>query len=803
MKTRRILIPVFGFVAAAVLAVAGGWFALGNVANAQTDLAAPTNVRAVQGTAIGQAVVSWDAVDGATGYTVRWVDLDAAWAAYDADGRWGHLIDSEIAQASGGARQSLSIPNLKTNTTRGHAFAVRTLRDGDESDWSDWHIVRLTAEVDFEAAVEVLAAALALTREADALVAIASERTHIGMTRTSLGATAQQIAAHGRALYAQVEILNSSGHAEQAGRIRAQVNELVANSDQIQRARPALLKLLGDQVDKTRILVGANQATLFPRSVESSDGEFGALMDAGSLSEADRLRYSHMQSLAANVPSAHTLLLVAGRLQDPVVVARNQEAYESVAEIIRRDIEYLEGNRGPNLHPRVLPVAKNLLAAGEDYFNRLEERLELTAVEDDRIEANAATLDRLVCEIDRLTDAVQGMSAESCPMPEPDDGTPGVTADTITFGQSAALTGPSAALGQGMKLGIEAAFKEAGGVGGRELQLTTKDDGYESDRAFTATRQLIDDEQVFALIGAVGTPTSRAALPLAEEAEVPFVAPFTGAQLLRGEELAQVLNFRASYHQETAKMVDLLSQAGKTRVAVLYQNDSYGNDGLNGVKMAVDAQAGMDLVGSWYYRRNTTAVNSAVFRIAAANPDAVIIIGGYQPADALIEKLRMKMEPDPTFLAVSFVGSNALANELGSDGEGVYVTQVAPLPSDTSSEVVNNYRKALTTYYPQETPGFISLEGYIAGRLAIERIKVCGVNLTRECFLNVLGSATTVTIDDLTLQYGPGDNQGSDAVHLTVIDANGQLQPATSISSTPDDRLRSDSLGQANSPRPA
>ena len=163
----------------------------------------------------------------------------------------------------------------------------------------------------------------------------------------------------------------------------------------------------------------------------------------------------------------------------------------------------------------------------------------------------------------------------------------------------------------------------------------------------------------------------------------------------------------------------------------------------------------------------------------------MIIIGGYQPAARIIEKLRMKMEPDPTFLAVSFVGSNALATELGPDGEGVYVTQVVPLPTDDSSTVAASYRRALDTYYPQETPGFISLEGYIAGRLAIERLEACGVNLSRECFLNVLGSSQTVTIDDLTLQYGPGDNQGSDEVNLTVIDANGQLKPATGIASTP------------------
>ena len=778
MKTRRILIPVFGFVAAAVLAIAGGWFALGNVANAQTSPAVPANVQVDQGTAIGQAVVSWDAVAGATGYTVRWVDLDAAWAAYDADGRWSHLIESEIVQASGNDRQSLSIPNLKTNTTRGHGFAVRTLRNGDESAWSDWEIVRLTAEVDFEAAVEVLAAALALTREADALVAIASERTHIGMTRTSLGATAQQIAAHGRALYAQVEILKSSGHAEQVGRIRARVKALVDNSGRIQQARQDLLRLLGAQATETVKLVTANQATLFPRSVESSDGEFGALMDADSVSEADRLRYSHLQSLAANVPSAHTLLLVAGRLQDPVVVARNQEAYESVAEIIRRDIEYLEGNRGPNLHPRVLPFARNLLAAGEDYFNRLDERLELTAVEDDRIAANAATLDRLVCEIDRLTDAVQGMSAEPCPMPEPDDGTPGVTADTITFGQSAALTGPSAALGQGMKLGIEAAFKEAndaGVVAGRQLKLIPRDDGYESDRAFTATRQLIDDEQVFALIGAVGTPTSRAALPLAEEAEVPFIAPFTGAQLLRGEELSQVLNLRASYRQETDRMLEYLADQGVTRVAVLYQNDSYGNDGLRGVQQEL-AGGNIDLVAHWYYRRNTEAVKSAVFRIADADPapQAVIIIGASAPAAEAIRMLREKLGDDTIFMNVSFVGSSALATALGAAGEGVFMTQVVPLPTDDTDPLVAKYQAALDEYYPDEDPGSISLEGYMAGRLAIEGIERCGQDLTRTCFLNAVQNAGTFDLDGFELMFGANDNQGSDKVFLTQIDDNGQ-----------------------------
>ena len=788
MRKRQFFVLALAIAVAGVLAVAGGWFALGNVADAQTDLPAPANVRAVQGSAIGQAVVSWDAVDGATGYTVRWVDLDAAWAAYETDGRWGHLIESEDVQASGDDRQSLNIPNLKTNTARGHGFAVRTQRDDDVSGWSEWEILRLTAEVDFEAAVEILAAALAISRSASALVAepLPTSQADFPGYRDMITALDQQ-----------VEALSGKGHAARVQQIATLVNLLKGNTNLILRDRPDLLRAVAAEMTSRETLTQTNRNMLFPAAAASVDNQFYDLMTnvgdgtagAGSLSDEDILRYSHMDSLGANVTLGHTLLLVASLMQDPTFVARIQESYDGVNSRIGRDIEYLAEHGGPNLDRQVVPLARRFVDAGsgdQNYFDRLASRLELVAQENERIATNEKILDHLLNEIDRLAAAAQGQP-DPGPLPVEDPVSPGFTDTEVTFGQSAALTGPAEALGQGMMRGVDAAFKEAnadGGVHGRMLKLETLDDQYETDPAFDNTRKLIEEEQVFALIGAVGTPTSRAALPLAEEAEVPFIAPFTGAQLLRGGDLSQVLNFRASYHEETEKMIDLLVAAGKTRVAVLYQNDSYGNDGLNGVKKAL-ASRSMEPVASWYYRRNTEAINSAAFRISEANPDAVIIIGGYQPAAALIEKLSMKMEPDPTFLAVSFVGSDALATELGSDGEGVYVTQVVPLPTDTSSTVVANYTNALTTHYPQETPGFISLEGYIAGRLAIKRLEACGVNLSRECFLDVLSSSQTVTIDDLTLQFGPGDNQGSDEVHLTVIGADGQLRPADSIASSP------------------
>ncbi|MDE2994985.1 MAG: ABC transporter substrate-binding protein [Chloroflexota bacterium] len=297
-----------------------------------------------------------------------------------------------------------------------------------------------------------------------------------------------------------------------------------------------------------------------------------------------------------------------------------------------------------------------------------------------------------------------------------DEGNAGISDDRILFGQSAAFSGPAQALGRGMRLGIQAAFHErnqTGGVHGRMLELTTLDDQYEPHLAYSNTLNLISRERVFALIGEVGTPTSRSASPLANAEDVPFIAPFTGAGFLREAELENVVNLRASYHQEAEEMVARLTEdLGITRVAVMYQNDSYGQSGLDGVVAALP-QRGLEPVASWYYQRNSDAVKAAVFNIVQANPEAVIMIGAYAPVAKAITLAREDI--DPIFMAVSFVGSNALAQELGPDGAGVYVTQVVPLPDDTGVPAVAAYRAALKAFDANAVPGFVSLEGYLAG----------------------------------------------------------------------------------------
>ncbi len=363
---------------------------------------------------------------------------------------------------------------------------------------------------------------------------------------------------------------------------------------------------------------------------------------------------------------------------------------------------------------------------------------------------------------------------------------PGITDSRILFGQSAAFSGPAAELGKEMRLGIQAAFQEqnqAGGVHGRMLDLVTLDDGYEPDSAFANTWRLINREGVFALIGEVGTPTSRSVSPLANAEGVPFVGPFTGAAFLRDPGLANVLNVRASYHQETEEMVERLTEdLGITRVAVLYQNDSYGQDGLEGTRLALERR-GLEPVASWYYRRNTTAVKTGVLHIVQHDPEAIIMIGAYSPVAKAIRMVRQDI--DPVFMSVSFVGSRAMAEELGPEGVGVYITQVVPLPEDGGVPVVAAYQKALKAYQADAVPGFGSLEGYLAGRLAIEGLRSCGADLSRACFLSAVRDAGTIDIDGWELLYGPDDNQGSDAVFVTVIGDDGRFHQVERLGGTP------------------
>jgi ABC-type branched-subunit amino acid transport system substrate-binding protein len=354
----------------------------------------------------------------------------------------------------------------------------------------------------------------------------------------------------------------------------------------------------------------------------------------------------------------------------------------------------------------------------------------------------------------------------------------GVSGDAILFGQAAALEGPSSALGQRMRQGIVAAFTEInakGGVHGRKLQLISRDDGYDPDRSVVQTLRLIEDDRVFALIGAVGTPTAMATIPITSARNVPFIGPFSGAEFLRDLELPNVVNIRASYSAEAEAWVKHLTEDRHfTRIGIFYQDDAFGRDGLAGVKSAL-AKRGLELASEGTFERNTRAVSSAWRMIRRAEPEAIVMVGTYGPCAEFI-KLAHRSGAYPTFVNISFVGANALARELGPDGEGVIVSQVVPFPWDRSLKVVAEYQAAQKAFDPTLPPDFVSLEGYLSGRLTAAALESLGPSPTRAGLLRVVNDIGRFDISGNLITVGARAIDAPPKVFLTVIQKDGTFR---------------------------
>ena len=351
----------------------------------------------------------------------------------------------------------------------------------------------------------------------------------------------------------------------------------------------------------------------------------------------------------------------------------------------------------------------------------------------------------------------------------------GVSAERIVLGQSVALTGPAAELGIQMRNGARAYFDHVnaqGGVHGRRIELITLDDGYEPSRTVPNTRRLIEQDKVFALFGYVGTPTSAAALPVFTEAKVPYFGPFTGAELLRQPFNRYIFNVRASYYDETDAIVQQVVSIGGKSIAVFYQDDAYGLAGLKGVELATQKRQ-MKIAALGTVERNTVKVAAAVQSIHAARPDAVVMIGAYKACAEFIRQMR-KAGSAATFYNVSFVGSKALADELGDEGTGVAISQVVPFPWGRAVPVVKEYQQ-LSAKAGHKDYNFTAIEGFIAAKLFVEGLRRAGRDLNREKFIDTLEKMGDVDLGGFYAGFSAKSHSASKFVDLTIIGRQGKF----------------------------
>jgi len=351
----------------------------------------------------------------------------------------------------------------------------------------------------------------------------------------------------------------------------------------------------------------------------------------------------------------------------------------------------------------------------------------------------------------------------------------GVTKTNILIGQSSPFSGSNKELGDDIREGLQAHFKqvnEAGGVNGRTLELIALDDGNDAKRSGENARILIEQRGVLALIGYASATLSLPALPFVEKNKVAFVGPFTGAEPMRVFR-RNVYNIRASYADELEKIVDFYTTTGSKKFSVIHYDDAVGKENLAAVELAL-TRRGLKPSSIGTLKRNQTDLGAAVSDVIKAAPDVVIATTLYKTTGDFIKSAR-KAGAGAQFASISFVGASALAGELGDEGMGVVVSQVVPPYARNSIPIVREYQAAIEKSLGKKNYSFTSLESYIGAKVLVEAIRRAGANPTREGLLKTLDSMQNFNVGGYLVDFSPSNHNGSRFVELTAIGKAGRF----------------------------
>ncbi len=348
------------------------------------------------------------------------------------------------------------------------------------------------------------------------------------------------------------------------------------------------------------------------------------------------------------------------------------------------------------------------------------------------------------------------------------------------------LSGPLQAVGNNALAGIEAYFNRInsnGGIHGEKIRLIVEDDKYEPVLAAPNMRRLIKAHGVIAVIGNVGTPTAVVTVPIAIENRVPFIGAITGAPLLRQTPPNRyIFNYRSSYSEEAASMIEGLLSAGikPQEIAFFTQRDSYGDAGYDGAITALQEHSASDVHSLAYgrYKRNTLNVEGALATIldAPVKPRAIIMAGSYAPSAKFI-KLAKEDLPDCLFLNMSFVGSAPLLKKLNGETDNVIITQVVP-DYDSDIPIAKEFKKDLAGLNNITEPNFVSFESYIVANIFVHALQSIDNDLlTREKLVDALHDLSELDIGlNLNITYSKEKHQAVHKVWPMKI-SNGRFIP--------------------------
>jgi branched-chain amino acid transport system substrate-binding protein len=352
--------------------------------------------------------------------------------------------------------------------------------------------------------------------------------------------------------------------------------------------------------------------------------------------------------------------------------------------------------------------------------------------------------------------------------------------EDIVIGQVAPLTGTIAGTGDEYVAGGAAYFAHInaqGGIYGRKIRVVVKDDSYKPDQTLALTRQLLAEDKPLALFGFVGTGNVLALTrnKVLEEAGIPLLAPYTGAQDLREPMNPHIFHIRASYTDETARMVEHLHTIGLRKFAVMYQDDPFGKSGLAGAESALE-KLGLKAVGKGGYdRTKPEEVDAAVAAIAPTEPDAIIMVSVNRASAAFIKKMREKGSKARLF-SISVVNFKELLKNAGEDmARGIGISQVMPSPYSALVPVAREFQALMKKHQPEKVVSYASMESFIAAKILVEAIRRAGGNPTRDKVMAQLEKMNSYDVGGFKVSFSPGNRVGSRFVEVTVIGPGGKL----------------------------
>lgn len=351
----------------------------------------------------------------------------------------------------------------------------------------------------------------------------------------------------------------------------------------------------------------------------------------------------------------------------------------------------------------------------------------------------------------------------------------GVTATEIVIGQSAALTGPLAELGQEVASGAKAYFdyvNAQGGIHGRKIKLITLDDGYDTERAVENVRQLIQKEQVLSLFGVLGTPANVTIMPLITEARVPNFAPISGSDMVRTPFNRYVFHITPSYADEIDKILEHLHVRGLLKVAAVYQNNAFGKEGAANLERLAAARK-MTLVGTASIESSGADADKAADTLLSAQPQAILLITAGKASSDFI-KAYNKRAVGMQYFALSVMASQAAVKALGPEGIGVVVSQVSPFPFSATNRVVQEYQKVAKEMNVKNL-SFTSILGFINAKVFADGLRRAGRNLTRESLVEALETMGRIDYDGVAINFTRTSHLGHRYVDLTVISKDGRF----------------------------